>query len=779
MQGDKFMAFDTNNLVLHIRRLVRSTIRLGYHSACGHPEVLGAGIALLFLHALCPPLFAFLLSSSPVIVLTALLLGALLSYGEAAVPLDGEETLEEHESLSLKSNIHVSDCSNNVVKNIAVEVQLERRTETDKTDSREVHARERASDDCMHDALCEDKNVTYIASDAALLSEAYVEEETTPNDSLHGTRCEEKNVTFVADDAVPSAEPSNYPEISVTLECEERAKEIGEKAELQEPESTCTGSCNNGAHYQYQFGEFMRSCWQPVMRQDLPYCDSESELSDESSSPDASMTDIIPMLEDLHPLINLGSGQLSLASKENLNSSSDDNEYDLEEEEEEEQDDSVSSDDDEGAEQQQDNEVNWKDVVQLNCLDMEQNDKLGNLVELQRAKNMLKFELDMRSIDLQAADATRKLKDASSFHVQVPSICTPRHNPFNPSRDSDESIELRQIPGSAPSALIRRPNLFDLPFDRAVHQRSRFQESWTPCSRFRSAQAQNMKHRNSCRQNHSTYNGEMGNSHSDDNAEQEGSNEKLFGSLEAHLGEEMKILSAAISDVGVLGEVNHEKDKGNRDANIRDGATSLPGAHNSEPHRVEADSMSAMNSLFRCRMQEVLVQSVAEGSVCQPMGVKPDAIPSAPLLSSDSWMHANKASSIEELNIQFLTADEEALTTTCAATGLNGRRESIRDQSSEALRVVCEQSSELSTAGELQTAGMSEPNGTVATCRDELPVVEVVNVSVEEMNSLFEQLEQEAQPSNGRSKMDIPQDGLCQMEVDLVELSLDRGLSAP
>lgn len=767
------MAFDTNNLVLHIRRLVRSSIRLGYHSACGHPEVLGAGIVLLFLHALCPPLFAFVLSSSPVIVLTALLLGALLSCGEAAVPLGGEETLEEHESLSLKSNIHVSDCSHKEVENIAVKVQLEKRAETDGS---EVHVRERASDDCMHDALFEDKNVTYIASDAAVLSEAYVEEETTPNDSLHGTHCEEKNVTFVADDTVPSAEPCNHPENNAALECEDRAKEITEKAVLQEPESTCTGSCNNGVHYQYQFGEFMRSCWQPVMRQDLPYCDSESDLTDESSSPDASMTDIIPMLEDLHPLINSGTGELSLASRENLNSSSDDNEYDLEEEEEE-QDDSVSSDDDEGAERQQDNEVNWKDVVHLNCLDMEQNDQLENPVELQRAKNMLKFELDMRSIDLQAADATQKLKDASRFHVQVPSISTPRNNPFNPSRDSEESIELQQIPGSAPSVLLRRRNLFDLPFDRAVHQRSRFQESWTPRSRFRSAQAQNMMHRNSCRQNHSTYNDEMGDSPSDDDAEQEGSNGKLFGSLGARLGEEMKILSAAISDVGVLGEVNHETDEGNRNVNVRDDATSLPGAHDSEPHGVEADSMSEMNSLFRCRMEEVLVQSVSEGSVCQPLGVKPEAIPSAPL-SSDSWMHANKASSIKELNFQFPTADEEALTT-CAAPGLNGHSESIRDQSTEALRVVYEQSSELSTAGEQQTAGMSEPNETLTTCCDELPVVEVVNVSVEEMNSLFEQLEEEAQPSNGRSKMDIPQDGLSEVGVDLVELSLDSRLSAP
>ncbi|XP_047085020.1 uncharacterized protein LOC124696332 [Lolium rigidum] len=768
IQGDKIMASDTNNLVLHIRRLVRSPIRLAYHCACDHPEVLGAAIVLLLLHGLCPTLFAFMLSSSPVIVLTALLLGALLSYGEANVPLDGQETLEEHEFLPLKSNIYISDCLIKEVQNVAIKAQLKKRTDID---SCEVYVRERASDeDFTCEAPCEEKNIAYIASDAAVLSgEELIEEERTPNDNLQGTHCEEKNVTFVADHTVLSAEPFNHTKIDVTAECEELTKEINEKAELQELESTCTGSCNDGVPGQYQFGEFMRSCWQPVMRPDPPCYDSESDLTDESSSADASMTDIIPMIEELHSMINSGTGQLSLASRDTLNSSSDDNEDDLGEEEED-----VSSGDEEGAEWEQDNQNNWKDVVHLNCVDMEQTSQLENLADLQRAKNILKFELDMRSFDLQAADTTRKMKGASSFHVQVPSISTPRHNPFDLSRDSEETIDLPQFPGSAPSLYRPGRNLFDLPFDRAMHHHSRLQESWTPRSRFRSAQ--NMKHMSSHGQTHSTClqhhngvkldNGEVWDNHSDHDVAQEGNNGKLFGSLEAHLGEEMKILSAAISDVGVLGEVNHETNEGNKTTSVRDETSSLPQVNISEPHVVEADSMSEVNSLFKSRMQEVLVQSISERSVCQPLEVKPENIPSVSL-SSDLWMHVDEAISVQEL--QFARLAGEALT--YAVSDLDCHSGSIRDKSKEASPVVDELSSELpieldvstevSTAGNPQTADTFE--------RNELPVLEAS--SVEEMNSLFKQLEEEVLLGNGRSKINIPQHRLHELEVDNVDLN--------
>jgi hypothetical protein len=72
-------------------------------------------------------------------------------------------------------------------------------------------------------------------------------------------------------------------------------------------------------------------------------------------------------------------------------------------------------------------------------------------MERQRAKNILKFELDKRLMDMQAADAIQKMEEASRFRVQVPPISTPRPQPFEPSNGSEETIELPQIPDSAPS----------------------------------------------------------------------------------------------------------------------------------------------------------------------------------------------------------------------------------------------------------------------------------------------------------------------------------------
>lgn len=140
---------------------------------------------------------------------------------------------------------------------------------------------------------------------------------------------------------------------------------------------------------------------------------------------------------------------------------------------------------------------------------------------------------------------------------------------------------------------------------------------------------------------------------------------------------------------------------------------SLSKVNNSEQHIVEADSIGEVNSLFKCRMEEVLVQSIAEHSIGQPLTVKLEDELSDPL-SSHSWMHAIEASSVEELNSQFAQLNEEL---TCAASDYTCHSESIQDRSSEALPAVNEDTSELPiedgsrellTAGDQQTAYSSE-----------------------------------------------------------------------
>jgi len=128
-------------------------------------------------------------------------------------------------------------------------------------------------------------------------------EEKTSDIFVHNTHRDEENVISVSADTVLSAETSEPTKnkVIVEREKEEHVKEICEKVEPQHFDRTSTERCHYEVNNQYQFGQLMSSCWQPIMRQE-PCSDSESDLSESSS--DASITDIIPMLDELNPPVN-------------------------------------------------------------------------------------------------------------------------------------------------------------------------------------------------------------------------------------------------------------------------------------------------------------------------------------------------------------------------------------------------------------------------------------------------------------------------------------------
>lgn len=712
------MDIGANNLVLSIKRIVHSCIGIVCRSACDYPMVLGAGILLLLLHRICPPLLAFLVSYSPLFLLTGLLLGALLSYGEPCAPsVIGEEASENQQTLYLKSKTSVVDCSAEEVEDVIVEKR---------TDSTEVYVEQRALADNTHDIVL-------------------------------------------------SSEPSIYAQGNVVLGSEEHTEEISEKAELQVLESSNTERGNSEVHNQYQFGESTSPCWQSADRQD-PCYDSESDCTDDSSSPDASMTDIIPMLEELHPLIDLGTGDPTLASRYNLNSSSDHDEDDLEDDDDE---DDLEDDDDKDDLEDEENGIsndeenkddgNHQDI-------MGKNSTVDSLMELQRAKNILKFELDQRLMNLQTTDVTHKLKEASCFQVQVPSISTPRGKPFDPSNGSAEVIELPQIPDSAPSVLLPRQNLFGLPSDQILDRASKLQETWTP--RSYSPATQLRKHGNlhgrcstdldgnGLKLEKGEISGEPAHgSHPGCDAEQEGNNGELSGSLETHIGEEINVLSEAISDANVL-KVGCEMREGNMSADFSDDINSFPTmgnisrtsetkdsvhagseqsmsciseVNNSEQHLVRADSMDEVNSLFRCRMEEVLVQSISEPIIGQPLTVQLEDESSNLALSSDPGLHTIEASSVEELNSQFSQLSDKA--PTCDASDSICDDQLIQEKSSEASPEADEHTLELPTedgSRELFAGGDQQ-----AADNSELHVIETS--SAEETKTLLKQLEEDAQ----------------------------------
>uniref|UniRef100_A0A0E0GVA5 Uncharacterized protein n=1 Tax=Oryza nivara TaxID=4536 RepID=A0A0E0GVA5_ORYNI len=638
---------------------------------------------------------------SEVFLLTALLLGALLSYGEPAVLVLGEN----QQTLSFKSKISITDCSIDKVETVAVEEHLDKTTT-----SNEVYVRERNFEGNIHDTHWEEKNGTYMTVDTALNDEIHTKDGTSDYD-LQDTHREGKGITSVETDTVPCVAPSSFAYSGVTVETEDVGENSKKNDELQELGSINPESDNNKVQYQYQLGEFMSSCWEPVMRQEPQDACSDSESDLTESSPDASMTDIIPMLEELHPLIDLQTGHPSLVSRDNLNTSSDDDEDDLEEED--------ASTDENQLEGKIDDFANWKDVIDLNYLDMDNNSKLEGMMDLQRAKNILKFELDRRLMDLQAADAVQKMEEASRFRVQH-----------------------RLVSFHGKIYLIFAVN------QNMAHD-SPLQETWTPLSYFsarRHRKHGNLYVRHSTSLHHNSFKLEKDeisendahNSQSDCDAKQEGNNSKLFGSLEAHIGEEIKILGAAISDVGVL-EVNSGMDSGNQNADFSDDISLSPiqksrqstfeakeavhagieqltscspyKVNNFEAHIVEADSIDEFNSLFKCRMEEVLVQSISESSISQPLTVKLEDELSEPLSSdSGTGTHFIDGSSVEDSDPQFAQLKDEALVS--ATSNATCRNESIEEKSSEALLAGNEDYSELPNellkSGDPQFADSSE-----------------------------------------------------------------------
>nr|XP_016473826.1 PREDICTED: serine-rich adhesin for platelets-like [Nicotiana tabacum] len=211
--------------------------------------------------------------------------------------------------------------------------------------------------------------------------------------------------------------------------------------------------------------------------------DSESDRA-ESSSPDASMADIIPMFDELHPLLDEDTPQhVSLSHDDGFDAASDssgkfsasDNESDdgCENQEEVE----VAHDEnEEGTRDKEDKSksaITWTEEDQKNLIDLgssevERNQRLESLMARRRAlKKMRLMMTEKNLIDLDTAD----------LPFNIPPISTARNNPFDVPKDNYE-LGLPPIPGSAPSILVPRRNPFDLPYDSSEEKPDLMEDSF-------------------------------------------------------------------------------------------------------------------------------------------------------------------------------------------------------------------------------------------------------------------------------------------------------------
>ncbi|KAM7272671.1 hypothetical protein ACFE04_027334 [Oxalis oulophora] len=476
------MGVDAMRIAVHTRKFVFFATTTSYTSIRRHPFLVVMLCFFIFLYRSFPFLFSLFVSASPVLVCTAVLLGTLLSYGQPNIPeIEDEEEEEEeeeevsHDIASLKTGL-VEDSETTIVER-GGSFTIEEYVGNDRGIVQNIGE--------------EAKGVDNSVSEEGLHSGKVVDK------SLQEVQCEEEQVieeTERKSDAFSNSE--NKHEIHHgLLGISDRELSHEDLLGASDGENVADQYCLLGKEND-QFGEFKddgspgdlehtdkedffpSSSWK--QGGDHGSDDDRSSDSDgaESSSPDASMTDIMPMLDELHPLLDLDAPQPAHGSHDESESefesesedgssershkseeiqSSDDSDEDLEKKAEEED-----GEEDERAKEEDGSpfvitwdETDQKNLMELGTLEIERNKRLESLIARRRLRKSMKIMSEKNLIDFDGVD----------LPFNVPSISTARQNPFDLPFDSYDDLGLPPIPGSAPSIMQPRRNPFDLPYD--------------------------------------------------------------------------------------------------------------------------------------------------------------------------------------------------------------------------------------------------------------------------------------------------------------------------
>ncbi|XP_010904740.1 uncharacterized protein [Elaeis guineensis] len=475
------MAIEGKEVMLHIKKVLVYSIRTSYKSVQDHPFIFSVVCFMLILYKSFPSLFAFLVSSSPVLICTALLLGTLLSFGEPHIPKIEEVDKRTQEISSLKVGSSASDLVVREDESCMVETHVETQREIEEMAIKEAVLGEKGVSPCceveenipfatIHDEVHEgdERDDSLAASSSAKEDEKGIhgEEIVAEERELHKQEIAKKKEFSVQNVAERGLKVSKDIDGFTTMD---QIENEGLKVEINKPALD---------------GYFDSSLGSPWLHIDIHDASLDSGSDEaESSSPDASMADIIPMLDELHPLL-VSETQPALLSKGSMDGASQGSSHDHEsnddgveeeaENQEDEEDEEAQEEKDDGA----DAAVTWteddqKNVMDLGSSELERNQRLESLIAKRRAKKDLRFETERNLIDLDGS-----MKELSCFHVQIPPISAPRRNPFDLPYDSEEPMGLPQIPGSAPSVLLPRRNPFDFPYDPVDVSSSRTVETW-------------------------------------------------------------------------------------------------------------------------------------------------------------------------------------------------------------------------------------------------------------------------------------------------------------
>ncbi|WCJ27669.1 hypothetical protein M5689_009397 [Euphorbia peplus] len=450
------MGVDATRISVQVRRFLFISVRSCYGSVCRHPFLVGFVLFLIFLYRSFPFLFSVLVSASPVLVCTAVLLGTLLSYGDPNIPEIEIEKDEEvtHGASSLKRGVVVRDSTvvherdgNFFVENL-------------------VGKRKGVTEQGFGKESWEVNGVSKIRGDEDMGDYMPLINESTREIQF------EKQVTEMAREfdvqglmkKMEVHEATQGEDVLINGKAVESRYSVGQNVGNGRLRVEGTGELiqnEKGAHL---------NSWDSSRRQANEDDDEEEEddeeVSDsgsdgaESSSPDASMADILPMLDELHPLLYDRTPQPANMSDAGSEQSHKSKESDIESEDDTEKADGEEDGDDDKEEEEEgprgkDDAIKWteddqKNLMNLGTSELERNLRLESLIARRRARSNMKMLAEKNLIDLDGADL---------LPHNIPTITTRRNNPFDFAFDFDD------VPGSAPSILLPRRNPFDIPYD--------------------------------------------------------------------------------------------------------------------------------------------------------------------------------------------------------------------------------------------------------------------------------------------------------------------------
>ncbi|KAG5583288.1 hypothetical protein H5410_053915 [Solanum commersonii] len=508
---------------VEMRRILMFSIKGCYVTVLKHPFLVSMLCFIAFLYRSFPFLFSILLAASPVLVCTAVLLGTLLSFGQPNIPeIEREEQTSSHDIVPLRTGV-LYDTTH--IESAEDSYYVERFTERGIVDqsidkindlspllverSRDIQIGNEGFEEAgreFHEQNYEEKH-----GDGELTESQYSPIPTVDEGFEEAVRefyeqNNEKNEEEHDDGELLESQYSPIPTVDEDFEEAERefyeqnsekSEEKHDDGELMESQYSPIPTVDN-ENIEFDFdrsdsfdsrrvnlNSLPGSPWKKEREEeeeqeeeedddDDESFDSESDRA-ESSSPDASMADIIPMLHELHPLLDEDTPQhVSLlhdgsdaASDSSGKTTESDSEFDdgVENQEELEvaDDENEDGEDDEGKQDEEDiskSAITWTEEDQKNLIDLgssevERNQRLENLMARRRAvKKMRLMMTEKNLIDLESAD----------LPFNIPSISTARNNPFDVHNDNYD-LGLPPIPGSAPSVLVPRRNPFDLPYD--------------------------------------------------------------------------------------------------------------------------------------------------------------------------------------------------------------------------------------------------------------------------------------------------------------------------